>query len=92
MRSAHSSTLKLSRIAACTLTALALLSACGSKDAAQAGPGGPGGKMPPPQVGVKGAHRAQRRREHEAAAADDVDELGDARGGTLVEDGARRRG
>jgi len=52
MRSAHSSTLKLSRIAACTLTALALLSACGSKDDAKAGPGGPGGKMPPPQVGV----------------------------------------
>jgi membrane fusion protein (multidrug efflux system) len=52
MRSAHSSTLNLTRIAACTLTALALLSACGSKDAAQAGPGGPGGKMPAPQVGV----------------------------------------
>jgi membrane fusion protein (multidrug efflux system) len=42
----------LSRIAACTLTALALLSACGSKDNAQAGPGAAGGKMPPPQVGV----------------------------------------
>jgi membrane fusion protein (multidrug efflux system) len=39
------------RIAACTLTALALLSACGSKDAAQAGPGA-GAKMPAPQVGV----------------------------------------
>jgi membrane fusion protein (multidrug efflux system) len=52
MRSAHSSTFNLNRIAACTLTALALLSACGHKDAAQAGPGGPGGKMPPPQVGV----------------------------------------
>lgn len=57
MRSAHSSTLNLTgspavRIAACALTALALLSACGHKDAAQAGPGGPGGKMPPPQVGV----------------------------------------
>jgi membrane fusion protein (multidrug efflux system) len=52
MPSAHSSTFNLSRIAACTLTALALLSACGSKDAAKAGPGGPGGKMPPPQVGV----------------------------------------
>jgi membrane fusion protein (multidrug efflux system) len=51
MRSAHPSTLNLTRIAACTLTALALLSACGSKDAAQAGPGA-GGKMPPPQVGV----------------------------------------
>jgi membrane fusion protein (multidrug efflux system) len=52
MRSAHSSSLSLTRIAACTLTALALLSACGSKDAAQAGPGGAGAKMPPPQVGV----------------------------------------
>jgi membrane fusion protein (multidrug efflux system) len=41
----------LTRIAACTLTAVALLSACGSKDAAQAGPGA-GHKMPPPQVGV----------------------------------------
>jgi membrane fusion protein (multidrug efflux system) len=48
----HSSSLSLTRIAACTLTALALLSACGSKDAAQAGAGGPGGKMPSPQVGV----------------------------------------
>jgi len=51
MRSAHSSTMNLTRIAACTLTALALLSACGSKDAAQAGPGA-GAKMPAPQVGV----------------------------------------
>jgi len=50
MRSAHSSTLNLTRIAACTLTALALLSACGKKDDAQAG--APGGKMPAPQVGV----------------------------------------
>ena len=55
MRSAHSSSLALTRIAACTLVAVAMLSACGSKDAAQggAGPGaGPGAKMPPPQVGV----------------------------------------
>jgi membrane fusion protein (multidrug efflux system) len=52
MRSAPSSTLALSRIAACTLAALALLSGCGSKDAAQAGPGAAGGKMPAPQVGV----------------------------------------
>lgn len=51
MRSAHSSTMNLTRIAACTLTALALLSACGSKDATQAGPGA-GAKMPAPQVGV----------------------------------------
>ena len=53
MRSAHSSSLSLTRIAASTLVAVALLSACGHKDAAQAGaPGGPGAKMPPPQVGV----------------------------------------
>lgn len=55
MRSAHSSplspTLSLSRIAAGTLLAVALLSACGKKDAAQAGPGA-GGQMPPPEVGV----------------------------------------
>jgi membrane fusion protein (multidrug efflux system) len=43
--------LSLSRIAAGTLMAVALLSACGKKDAAQAGPGA-GGKMPPPEVGV----------------------------------------
>jgi membrane fusion protein (multidrug efflux system) len=42
--------LNLTRIAACTLTALALLSACGKKDDAPAG--APGGKMPAPQVGV----------------------------------------
>jgi membrane fusion protein (multidrug efflux system) len=41
----------LTRIAACTLMAVALLSACGKKDDAQAGPGA-GGKMPPPEVGV----------------------------------------
>ena len=51
MRSAHSSSLSMTRIAACTLMAVTLLSACGNKDAAQAGPGA-GGKMPPPQVGV----------------------------------------
>jgi membrane fusion protein (multidrug efflux system) len=51
MRSAHSSHLSLTRIAACTLMAVTLLSACGKKDAAQAGPGA-GGKMPPPEVGV----------------------------------------
>jgi membrane fusion protein (multidrug efflux system) len=43
--------MNLTRIAACTLTALALLSGCGSKDAAQAAPGA-GAKMPAPQVGV----------------------------------------
>ncbi|MGB9109037.1 MAG: efflux transporter periplasmic adaptor subunit, partial [Telluria sp.] len=52
MRSAPSTSLTLTRIAACTLTALALLSACGSKDAGQAGAGAPGAKMPAPQVGV----------------------------------------
>ncbi|MFC5479735.1 efflux RND transporter periplasmic adaptor subunit [Massilia suwonensis] len=51
MRSAHSSTLSLTRIAACTLMAVTLLSACGKKDAAQAGPGA-GGQMPAPEVGV----------------------------------------
>lgn len=49
MRSAPSSSLSLTRIAASTLVAVALLSACGSKDDAKAGGGA---KMPPPQVGV----------------------------------------
>ena len=48
MRHAHSSSFSLTRTAACTLAALALLSACDSKDgAAQAG-----AKRPPPEVGV----------------------------------------
>ena len=54
MRSDHSSlspTLSLSRIAAATLVAVTLLSACGKKDAAPAA-GGPGGGMPAPEVGV----------------------------------------
>ena len=51
MRPAQSSTLSLTRIAASTLIAVALLSSCGDKDAAQAGPGA-GAKMPPPEVGV----------------------------------------
>jgi membrane fusion protein (multidrug efflux system) len=51
MRSAHSTSLTLTRIAASTLVAVSLLSACGSKDDAKAGPGA-GAKMPPPQVGV----------------------------------------
>jgi membrane fusion protein (multidrug efflux system) len=51
MRSAHSSHLTLTRIAACTLMAVTLLSACGKKDEAQAGPGA-GAKMPAPEVGV----------------------------------------
>ncbi|MFK3736330.1 efflux RND transporter periplasmic adaptor subunit [Massilia sp. TN1-12] len=49
MRSAPSSS--LTRIAAATLVAVAMLSACGSKDDAKAGAGA-GAKMPPPQVGV----------------------------------------
>jgi membrane fusion protein (multidrug efflux system) len=56
MRSTSISSLKPSgaplRIAACTLAIAALLAGCGNKDAAQAGPGGAGAKMPPPQVGV----------------------------------------
>ncbi|QOY93540.1 efflux RND transporter periplasmic adaptor subunit [Massilia sp. UMI-21] len=54
MRSDHSSlspTLSLSRVAAGTLVAIALLSGCGKKDAAPAA-GGPGGGMPAPEVGV----------------------------------------
>jgi membrane fusion protein (multidrug efflux system) len=50
MRSANSSSLSLTRIAACTLTALALLAGCGSKN--NAGAPGAGGKMPAPEVGV----------------------------------------
>jgi membrane fusion protein (multidrug efflux system) len=49
MRPALSSSLSLPRIAASTLIALAVLTACGKKDAA--GPGA-GGKMPAPEVGV----------------------------------------
>jgi membrane fusion protein (multidrug efflux system) len=48
MRSAHSSPLSLTRIAACTLVALTLLAACGKKDAGPAA----GGNMPAPEVGV----------------------------------------
>ncbi|MES2902486.1 MAG: efflux RND transporter periplasmic adaptor subunit [Pseudomonadota bacterium] len=42
------------RTVASTLIALSVLTACGSKDAAApgAGPGGPGGNRPPPEVGV----------------------------------------
>ncbi len=42
----------LSKIAVTTLAALLLLSACGDKEAAAPGPGGPGGARPPPAVGV----------------------------------------
>ncbi|MEH6435021.1 efflux RND transporter periplasmic adaptor subunit [Massilia sp. DD77] len=52
MRSAHSSSLSMTRIAAGTLAALVLLSACGKKDGAAPGAGGPGGQMPAPEVGV----------------------------------------
>jgi membrane fusion protein (multidrug efflux system) len=50
MRHAPSHTLSMTRIAACTLAAVAVLTACGPKDAAPAG--GPGGNRPPPEVGV----------------------------------------
>jgi membrane fusion protein, multidrug efflux system len=50
MRPVQSSPLSLTRLAVSTLAALALLSACGKHDAAPAG--GPGGKMPAPEVGV----------------------------------------
>ena len=58
MRSAHPSSLSLTKIAACTVVAVAMLSACGSKDAGQAGPGAgaAGAKMPAPQVGVITTH------------------------------------
>jgi membrane fusion protein (multidrug efflux system) len=52
MRSANSSSLSLTRVAACTLTALTLLAGCGQKGAAAPGAGAPGGKMPAPEVGV----------------------------------------
>ncbi|MFC0135657.1 efflux transporter periplasmic adaptor subunit [Massilia eurypsychrophila] len=51
MRHAHRSTLSMTRIAVCTLAALAALTACGPKDAAAPG-GAPGGARPPPEVGV----------------------------------------
>lgn len=51
MRSANSSSPSLTRVAAATLAALVLLSACGKKDQAPAG-AAPGGKMPAPEVGV----------------------------------------
>ncbi len=54
MRSDHSTpplSSRLTRIAAGTMVALALLSGCGKKDAAPAA-GGPGGGMPAPEVGV----------------------------------------
>ncbi|MDB5907081.1 MAG: efflux transporter periplasmic adaptor subunit [Massilia sp.] len=50
MRHAHPTPLSKTRIAVCTLAALAFLTACGPKDAAA--PGGPGGNSPPPEVGV----------------------------------------
>jgi membrane fusion protein (multidrug efflux system) len=50
MRYAYPSTLSMTRIAVATLAALAVLTACGSKDAAA--PGAAGGNRPPPEVGV----------------------------------------
>jgi len=50
MRPASLSTPSLSRLAASTLAAMLLLTACGDKTAA--GPGGAGGQRPPPEVGV----------------------------------------
>ena len=53
MRYALSPVLSLSRMAVCTVAAVALLSACGSKDGAAAGGAGPAGaSRPPPEVGV----------------------------------------
>ena len=51
MRIAHSplSSLKFTKIAAATIAVIALLTACGKKDAAAPGAGA---KMPPPEVGV----------------------------------------
>jgi membrane fusion protein (multidrug efflux system) len=51
MRHALPSTLSMTRIAVCTLAALAALTACGPKDAAAPG-GAPGGARPAPEVGV----------------------------------------
>ncbi|MGF6273730.1 membrane fusion protein (multidrug efflux system) [Massilia sp. UYP11] len=52
MRSAHSSSLSLTRVAAATLAAVVLLSACGKKDE-PAKAGAPAGQqMPAPEVGV----------------------------------------
>ena len=52
MRHASLPSPALTRIAATTLAALLLLSACGDKTAGAPGPGGPGGPRPPPEVGV----------------------------------------
>ncbi len=51
MRYAPSPVLSLTRMAACTLAALALLAACGDKDAAAPGAAGAANR-PPPEVGV----------------------------------------
>jgi membrane fusion protein (multidrug efflux system) len=52
MRSANSSSLSLTRVAAATMAAVVLLSACGKKDES-AKPGAPAGQqMPAPEVGV----------------------------------------
>jgi membrane fusion protein (multidrug efflux system) len=54
MRYSPSSTLSMTRIAASTLAALAVLTACAPNDAAA--PGSAGGKRPPPEVGVIVTH------------------------------------
>jgi membrane fusion protein (multidrug efflux system) len=50
MRYAYPSTFSMTRIAVATVAALAVLTACGPKDAAA--PGAAGGNRPPPEVGV----------------------------------------
>ena len=50
MPHSHFPPLPVIRLAACTLVALAVLTACGAKDGAQAG--APGAQQPPPEVGV----------------------------------------
>ncbi|HEY5801342.1 MAG TPA: biotin/lipoyl-binding protein, partial [Burkholderiaceae bacterium] len=53
MRLFPTSPVSLGRLTASAAIAVLLLAACGKKDNAAAGPGaGPGGKMPPPEVGV----------------------------------------
>lgn len=49
MRSANSSSMSLTRVAAATMAAVVLLSACGKKEEK---PAGAGGQMPAPEVGV----------------------------------------
>ena len=65
------------QVAACTLVAVAMLSACGHKDDAQAGgPAAPAAKMPPPQVGVITTHFQQVALETELPARVEADPRG----------------